>query len=140
MAVDLREMTEDLGDPNNGEILSVDDGVAARFSHPLATHSEKLEARESPPKSVDQLRAVHFPRCFSGRDKDSHTGILKESARRPIFAVPGDASRWNGQNGTRVGNRGLVVCTHCWLGENRRHLLIFILQLIQLVVDPALRE
>ena len=74
-------MAEDFGDADDGEILGIDDGVAAGGAHALAADAEELERRIAAAQGFDQLRAVHFPRSFTGGDQDSQESIVRLGPR-----------------------------------------------------------
>ena len=87
-------MAEDFSDPDDRQILCVDNGVAAGGAHAVTADAEELKrslrrdsrpfdklragsrlssgaklrclSRGSPLKSLNKLRAVHFPRSFAG--------------------------------------------------------------------------
>jgi hypothetical protein len=76
VAVNLREVAEDLGDTDDGKVLGVDDRVASGGTHALSANPEKLQRRIAALQGFDELGAVHFPGRFSGGDQDSHGDIL----------------------------------------------------------------
>src|ERR1700688_810395 len=84
-AQDLRQMANDFGDADDGEIFRVDHGVTAGGPHALAADAEEFKrglcgdsrprlssgakllslSLSSPVESFDELRAVHFPGSFA---------------------------------------------------------------------------
>src|SRR5581483_2234967 len=46
-AVDFRQVTEDFGDTDNGEVLRVHDGVTPGLAHALPADAEELEVRRA---------------------------------------------------------------------------------------------
>ena len=61
-----------------GQVLRVNNRVAARFPHARPTDTEKLEWRVAAPKSLNQLRAIHFTGGLARGDQDSHGGIVTD--------------------------------------------------------------
>ena len=94
-AVDLRQMAEDFGNADDGEVFGVDDDLAAGGAHALSACAEEgkfsglrlqrrgcgaslhMDRRDSTAQGFDQLRTVHFPGSFTGRDQDSQESIVK---------------------------------------------------------------
>jgi hypothetical protein len=58
-------MADDLGDADNGEVLGIDDNLAASRAHALSAGAEELEPWTTPPQRLNQLRAIHFARSFA---------------------------------------------------------------------------
>ncbi len=112
-------MAEDFGDADDGEIFGVNDGIASGGAHALATDTEEFERGILTAQRFDELRAIHFSGGFAGRDEDAHGGIVK---------VPADAGGV------------LIVGAGSSLGYTRGHFLIFVLQLVELVVNAAVGE
>src|SRR5580704_11487547 len=65
-AVDLRQMTENFGDADDGEVFRVDDRVAAGGAHAVSADAEEIEVWIATAQGFDELRAVHFSGCFAG--------------------------------------------------------------------------
>ncbi len=81
-------MAEDFGDADDGEVVGVHNGVAACLAHALAADAEEFERWVVAAKGVDELRAVHFARSFSGGDQDAHRGIVAGGGAAGVPAPP----------------------------------------------------
>src|SRR5580704_11014125 len=65
-AENLGQVAENFGDADHGEILSVDDCVAAGGAHPLSANAEELNLLIAAAQGCNELRAVHFSGSFAG--------------------------------------------------------------------------
>src|SRR5208282_5429490 len=80
----LRQVADDFGDADNGQVFCVDDDLAACRAHPLSARPEETDLPSlrrgrrprlpggaklrPPPQRVDQLRAIHVSRSLTGGD------------------------------------------------------------------------
>ncbi len=82
-AKNFREVAEDFGDADYGEVFRIDDGVATFGPHAFPTYPKERNAAQGYaggigprpgaidlPQRLNQLRAVHFTRGFAGRDEE----------------------------------------------------------------------
>src|SRR5271167_858213 len=86
--VDCRQMAEDFGDTHHREIFRVYHVVAASSAHAVPTHTKEFQRRITTAQRLDELRAVHFTRSFTGGDENSHGSIVKgytENERRCVW-------------------------------------------------------
>ena len=129
--VNFSKMTQNLRDPNYRELLGIDDRVAAGGAHPRPANAKKFHARVAAAQGFDELGSVHFTRSLARGDQDLHE----------INCIGRD-SRIDGCS--LIGRRfHLVVGVRRYLRRVRPrswYFLVLVLQLIKLVVDPALRE
>src|ERR1700722_1436043 len=73
---DFRQMAEDFGDADDGEVFGVDDGVASGGAHAVGADAEEFERWVAAAQGFDELSAVHFTRSFAGGDENSHGEVL----------------------------------------------------------------
>src|ERR1700733_6193773 len=76
-SVDLRQAAENLGDPDHGEILRINDGVTPGSAHALSARAEELKGwlcRDGRPP-LPPLTRVQGP---------SKTNLLRPSHRRAL--------------------------------------------------------
>src|SRR5580692_4782108 len=139
-------MADDLRNADDRKVLRIDHNLAPGSPHAIPASAEALNFRlraDSRPRpsvrprlrrrrkfasqSLDKLSSIHFPRSFASGDKNSHPSIVKgvslSSASRSVSCTA----------------RLLVVR----VGSDVRsgsNFLVFILQLIELVVNAVLGE
>ncbi len=70
------QMAENLRDPDDGQVLCIDNGVASGGAHAVAADAEELERWIAPAQSFDKLRAIHLSRSLAGRDQNAQGMIL----------------------------------------------------------------
>jgi hypothetical protein len=79
----LRQAAKNLSDANDRKILSIDNNLASGSPHAFPARAKELRRDSrprlssgaklrSPPQRINQLRAIHFARSFTGRDQDTH--------------------------------------------------------------------
>src|SRR5580704_210024 len=65
-AENLGQVAENFGDADHGEILSVDDCVAAGGAHSLSANAEELNLLIAAAQRFDELRTIHFSGRLAG--------------------------------------------------------------------------
>jgi uncharacterized protein YdeI (YjbR/CyaY-like superfamily) len=73
-AVDVRRMTNDLGDTHVGDVFGTDDAVLAGLLHLFAAKAEEGSLREAGAEFADELGSVVVAAGFAGREKDVRVG------------------------------------------------------------------
>src|SRR5271165_4662026 len=109
-AVDFREVAEDFGDADYGQVFCVDDGVAPGGAHAVSADAEEFEGRVAAAQGFDELGAIHFTGGFSGGDQDSH-GCHCTGRRRAFL--------WSGHSCPLVGSIDEASGQECPLHRTR---------------------
>src|ERR1700733_7353614 len=63
-AVDLWQVAEDFRDADDRQIFGVGHRLASGGAHAVPAYPKKIQRMLAPAQSLNQLRAVHFPRGF----------------------------------------------------------------------------
>src|SRR6185437_5142026 len=108
----FRKMAKDLGDPDDSEVFSINDGAASGSTHLFAADTEELKfrggtgegARPSPDfvglgggsvradepgaQSLHKLRAIHFAGGFACRDQNSHRALYRGASEGGAESPP----------------------------------------------------
>ena len=80
--VDFAKVTQNLGDPDDGESFCVDNRLAAGVAHPGSANAEKFERWIAAFRAVDQPpRLVHFTGGLAGGDENFHESTLSSEIR-----------------------------------------------------------
>src|SRR6187549_2155889 len=65
-------MAQDLGEPHDGELLTVEPGGASRGLHPGSCHPGELRTREATLQSLDECGTQRISRGLACHERDSH--------------------------------------------------------------------
>ena len=108
-------------DAEDGDFLGIHDDINAGFAHAQPAHAEYLGAG-SLAQGVCKPRGVHVPRCVAGRDKYLWTNVRIHEG---VSVVRREWPDGSGKSGPR---------------HRQLKFLVFVLKLIEPVVDSALGE
>ena len=80
-SIDSRQVSNDLSQPDHGDLVRIDDDVASRLAHGTTADAKEFRAAGIASmghfltQSVNQPRAIHVARRFAGREKDAHVRL-----------------------------------------------------------------
>ncbi len=72
LAENLRQVGDDLGKADDGDVLRADDSIEAGGAHAFAARAEEFDISLPASERLDHLGAVGVARSFAGREENPH--------------------------------------------------------------------
>ena len=132
LTIDAGHVADDFGDAHDGDVFGANDAAETGGFHPLAAKAEEGRIGRKLADGVNQRRAVVLPTGFTGREKD-------ERNRRSLL-LHLRVDHFSGVTAGHEGARSAVSVGADQRGcvkAKRRELLVFVLELVELVVEAA---